>query len=174
MLNTFFKSLAFSFVVLCVLNTSLFLTQSTSSTFSSQSQKTLFEELPDVNLKGEDSDAILVTLLNLLQPPIEESVKQKDLSIQSTEARKPVDKTLMPNYQFFDDERQIGLLGIFIEQKRFAVIELITFESGSKEYFKLELGQELMGYKLIKINLSSVELKNAAKSFKLELFSEYK
>jgi hypothetical protein len=81
-----------------------------------------------------------------------------------------IDKTLRPNFEVFDDEHQIGVVGIFQEKKSFAIVQIIKYADKSARYEKLFEKDKLAGYELIFLGKNSIRLKSEHKELNLALF----
>jgi hypothetical protein len=94
----------------------------------------------------------------------------EELAAEAAAAKKKIDKTLRPNFAAFDEEHQVGLVGIFEEEGIFAVLQVINYETKQIEYRQLRENDVLNGYKLVSVQENSVKLNNGKRELSLILF----
>lgn len=107
--------------------------------------------------------------IDALEPEPEPQPEQVPESSGPMNVPEPV-KVLRPNYAFFDDNTQIGLVGIFREKEHFAVLQLIEFGSETTTFQRVALGEQLGPYVLSDIEATSVILRAGDKALSLNLF----
>ena len=128
---------------------------------------------PNPNTPQIDYSQILERLETLEpEPEVVSNSPASEQSTDSTEAEP--EKILKPRYAMFDDNSQIGLVGIFKEKNYFAVLQLIEFSSSKASYQRLSEGEQLGPYTLTEIGAHSVVLSAEDKQLSLSLFEQTK
>lgn len=92
-----------------------------------------------------------------------------------SEAAKPVvkiDKTVRPFFELFGEDYQIGLVGLFFERVPFAVVNKIKFADKQSSYHRLQVGEQLDGFKVTDINSEGITLDNGERAISLFLFNK--
>jgi hypothetical protein len=85
-------------------------------------------------------------------------------------AKAKIDKTLKPNFAAFDEDHQIGLVGIFKQETTFAVLQIVNYETKHIEYKKVQEMDTLNGFQLVSVDENSVKLNNGQRELNLVLF----
>jgi hypothetical protein len=85
-------------------------------------------------------------------------------------AKKQKTKVLKPQFQMFDDNTQIGLVGIFRDDSTVAVFQTVKFDNDQIEYSRLMEGQSIGPFILKKIDKLSVTLESESRTLNLVLF----
>lgn len=122
---------------------------------------------------GELINSLLVIMPKPKTPSAEELARQK-AELESQVAVKPevvVDKTVKPMFSLLDDDHQIGLLAVVQEnQQKFAVLQVINFESKESKTVKLLESNTFQNLTLRINSQTQVELNRSDKNIILNLF----
>lgn len=104
----------------------------------------------------------------------EEQPSAEELAAQNNKNKNKKVKKLRPNFVNFDSDHQVGLVSIFRQPERFAVLQLINFETGKTEFLKIKEGQSHKGFFVKEISELTVLLESQDSKLKLALFNAKK
>lgn len=129
----------------------------------------LLDKTDDEVPHDENSFGDLASRYELLQPTPEKKPEPEKVAQEIVQAP-VIDKSLLPNFQRFDEDHQIGLVGIFDADTTFIVVELLNYESRESEYKKLQVDDALYAYQLFSISNKNVVFKKNENTIELTLF----
>lgn len=86
------------------------------------------------------------------------------------EPTKVIDKTLKPSFIKLNEDYQIGLVGIFKDQKSFGVFQQINFETQASSFLKVEVNSQIGPYKLVQLSERSAQLMLSNQLITMNLF----
>jgi len=131
-------------------------------------------EIPEISVAAATADNVqLMEVFGRLDPKF---FKKKDTA--EAEAKKAleqivhIDKTLLPNFQAFDEEHQISLVGVFNEKGSFAVVQLLNYATKEPQFTKLELNHQIGSYTLTTMSDNFIELTSDKGVIQLALFKQ--
>lgn len=101
-----------------------------------------------------------------------EKLRGKQDEIKSTKVVQKIDKTLRPSFIQFDERSQLGLVGLFNEEKAFAVFQKIDFETQQSTFLKVEVGDNIGSYQLQSVTTKSVALKSPKHVITMNIFKQ--
>lgn len=142
---------------------------------------TTFDGAIDVVTKSEQHfaqnyDVLLERNFQLLPRRDRERIlglKQGDQaeSTDSEVASKQIDKTLKSNFQNFDEQHQIGLVGVFFEDDTYAVLQKVNFETKESTYRKLALLDHIGPYQLVELTAKRARFRSPDRTLTLNLYT---
>jgi hypothetical protein len=117
----------------------------------------------------------LFTRYEVLQPEPKPDIKEQsdnnvELEALALAAANQAKKVLKPNFYGLNEEYQIGLVAVFEQPEKFAVLQLLNYQSGQSEFKKLSEGSEIGSYQLSKIDRLSILLTDQTSQIELFLF----
>lgn len=101
----------------------------------------------------------------------ENSLAQEETLILQKLKPLPIDKTLRENFETFDDNHQVGLIGLFFEDEIYGVFQKINFETKAVTFHKVKYNEKIGPYKLTTLKPKYAELYSTSKTIKLNLFA---
>lgn len=131
-------------------------------------------EMPEITAKVQVkvNNQPLIELYDLLLPTRKQINPDSNEESEAAKVKKVIDKTLLPNFSTFDEQHQISLAGIFKEQRTFAVVQLVNYETKASEFRKLEIDNQIGNYRLATIADNKVVLISDNAQIQLELFKQ--
>lgn len=135
--------------------------------------ESLLVDIPENSAKSVDYES-LYARFEVLQPTEKVEEVNTTVAAQQAPTEPVVDKTLRPNFLAFDDNHQVGLVGIVRKPEKFAVLQLVNFASGQVSFKKVREGQNYGPYVIKNITDLTVQLKSDGLDIKLALFNAKK
>jgi hypothetical protein len=167
------KSITAGFLVCAVL--AVVFTPGDGHDNSFESQRKV-DPLPDFQPTQKTSQVDSSALLERYKKLVPQRDKKKSQEASRQAVRKPpkkvIDKTIYPFFAQYDEQHQIGLAGTFIDDKAFAVIQLINFETREATFHEVTEGASFGRFTLKTLTREEVVLVANGVEMTLTMFNK--